>query len=87
LKNLGFICPLAGHPRFKTGNLQKKKILSTFRVLIELEKPGYSLFDSDEKFNELMWDIRNKFSGIIRNVESVLVTKDYGLNYRVPFPE
>lgn len=112
--------------------LQKRKIITTFRVLVDLKKFKYSFFktfmylhnitkerrnafneycrqkenivyisnvagpwdveleievESDEKFNEIMWDIRNKFSDIIRNVESVLVIKDYGLNYQVPFPE
>jgi DNA-binding Lrp family transcriptional regulator len=117
---------------YRLKDLQEKKIITTFRVLIDLKKLGYSFFktfiylhnttkerrnafneycrqkenivyisnvagpwdvelelevESDEKFNQLMWDLRNNFSDIIRNVESVLVTKDYGLNYKVPFPE
>ncbi len=117
---------------YRLKELQEKKIITTFRVLVDLKKIGYSFFktfmylhnitkerrdafneycrqkenivyisnvagpwdaeleievESDEKFNEIMWDIRNKFSDIIRNVESVIVTRDYGLNYNVPFPD
>jgi len=56
-------------------------VIGPWDVELEIE------VESDEKFNLIMWDIRNKFSDIIRNVESVLVTKDYGLNYEVSFPE
>ncbi len=117
---------------YRLKELQEKKIITAFRVLVDLKKIGYSFFktfmylhnitkerrqafneycrqkenivyisnvagpwdveleievESDERFNDIMWDIRNRFSDIIRNVESVIVTKDYGLNYNVPFPE
>jgi len=114
---------------YRIKELIKKKIITSFRVLIDLKQINYLFFkifvylenmtkenkntffsycrqkpnvtyisnvagpwdielevevESDEKFNEIMWDIRNKFSNIIRNAESVLVTKDYDLNYEIP---
>lgn len=114
---------------YRIKELVKRNIITSFRVLINIQKTNYSFFktfvylqnitkenkkaffeycrqkpnvtyisnvagpwdielevevENDEKFNEVIWDIRNKFSSMIRNVESALVTKDYGLNYETP---